>query len=150
MEQVNKIIFVCTGNTCRSPMAEALMRKEIGNQRIQVFSRGLMVICSEPANEMAIEIMADRGIDIKNHQSLPFDEDEIDEKTLILTMTQRHKTVLSQHELKGELYSIKEFAGSKGDVNDPYGGSIDVYKRCYDELESLIIKIGGLINDRNR
>lgn len=150
MTDINKIIFVCTGNTCRSPMAEALMKTCKGLQGIQVTSRGLMVICSEPANEMAIEIMSDMGIDITKHKSKPFDEDEIDENTLILTMTQRHKKVLGQRALKGNVYSIKEFVGDDGDVNDPYGGSIETYKQCFDELDILIKKIGGLINDRNR
>lgn len=144
MEKINKIMFVCTGNTCRSPMAEGLMKKNLNeDKRIEVVSRGLMVLASEPANEMAIEIMRDMDIDISKHRSKPFDEDEIDETTLILTMTERHKAVLKGHNLKGRLYSIKEFVGSSGDVNDPYGGSLETYKLCFDELEQLINKIGG-------
>lgn len=137
-------MFVCTGNTCRSPMAEGLMKKYLyGNHKIEVVSRGLMVLVSEPANEMAVEIMKDMEIDISKHRSKPFDKDEIDDQTLILTMTERHKAVLKGHNLKGQLYSIKEFVGSSGDVNDPYGGSLEIYKLCFDELEQLINKIGG-------
>lgn len=146
MEKINKIVLVCTGNTCRSPMAEGLMKHFLGtNSGIEIVSRGLMVLLTEPANEMAIEIMSDMGIDISKHHSSPFDEEEIHEDTLILTMTERHKAVLSGHDLKGQLFTIKEYVGSSGDVNDPYGGSMEVYKQCYDELEQLIKKIGGTI-----
>jgi len=145
VESINKIMFVCTGNTCRSPIAEGLMKSKFKDRKIDIVSRGLMVLCSEPANAMAIEIMADMGIDISMHRSKPFDEDELDDATLVLTMTGRHKAVLSQRIHKGKLFSIKEFVGETGDVNDPYGGTIDVYKLCYDELEQLILKIGGLL-----
>ncbi len=60
-------------------------------------------------------------------------------------MTMRHKTVLTQHGFKGEIYGIKEFVGMEGDVKDPYGGGINTYRSCVNELEEIIERLGGLL-----
>lgn len=139
MKKFNKIVFICTGNTCRSPMAEGLLKHFSEDKKIKVSSRGLMVFSQIPANNSAIFVMNEQGVDITNHISKPFDKDELEDNTLVLTMTHRHKTVLTQHGFNGDVYSIKEFIGEQGDVNDPYGGDIYSYRSCANEL-SLIIK----------
>jgi len=139
MKKINKIVFICTGNTCRSPMAEGLLKHFSEGKNIEVSSRGLMVFSQIPANDSAILVMNEQGIDITKHISKPFDKDELEDNTLVLTMTRRHKTVLTQHGFNGDVYSIKEFIGEQGDVNDPYGGDIYIYRSCANEL-SLIIK----------
>jgi len=141
MKKFNKVVFICTGNTCRSPMAEAILETYIQDKSIIVSSRGLMVFGQNPANDSAIYVMKEHGIDIRQHLSKPFDKDELGENTLVLTMTLRHKTVVTQHGFKGEVYSIKEFIGEQGDVNDPYGGDLDVYRTCANELSILIKKL---------
>ena len=141
MKKFNKVVFICTGNTCRSPMAEAILETYIQDKSIIVSSRGLMVFGQNPANDSAIYVMKEQGIDIRQHLSKPFDKDELGENTLVLTMTLRHKTVVTQHGFKGEVYSIKEFIGEQGDVNDPYGGDLDVYRTCANELSILIKKL---------
>lgn len=138
MKKFNKVVFICTGNTCRSPMAEGLLRTYCEDRNIEVSSRGLMVFGQNPANDSAVYVMNEQGIDITSHQSNPFDKDELEDNTLVLTMTSRHKTVVTQHGFNGEVYSIKEFIGQEGDVNDPYGGDLDVYRTCANELTTLI------------
>jgi protein-tyrosine-phosphatase len=124
-------------------MAEGLLRSKLSDTGIEVSSRGLMVFSQVAANEYAILAMSERGINISKHLSRPFDKDELEDNTLILTMTNRHKIVLTQHGYKGDVYSIKDFVGVKGDVNDPYGGDLNLYRECADELEALIDEIGG-------
>lgn len=145
MANFSQVIFICTGNTCRSPMAEGLFRKLYADLDIDVSSRGLMVFMELPANELAIEVMEERDIDISNHQSYHYDEDDWDENSLILTMTYGHKEILQQHGYKGEVNTLKEFVGLKGDVKDPYGGDLETYRYCANEIEELIEKLGGYI-----
>jgi len=140
----SKIIVVCTGNTCRSPMAEGLLKHYLPDE-IQVISRGLMVFQRDEANPFAVRTMKEKGIDISKHRSHPFNDEEINSKTLILTMTKRHKSVILQYGIKGHLYTIKEFIGQTGDVEDPYGGTMDVYRACANELEEIVVEIGGKV-----
>ncbi len=143
MEKYTQIVLICTGNTCRSPMAEGLMKKELKNRDYRIVSRGLMVFGQAPANPNAIEAMREKGIDIALHRSKPFDKDEYGNQTLILTMTEGHKELIVQHGFKGDVYSIKEFVGKNGDVKDPYGGDMNVYRTCANELEEIIHLVGG-------
>lgn len=141
MKKFTKVVFICTGNTCRSPMAEGFLKYLAQDKGIQVSSRGLMVFGETPANDSAIYVMKEQGIDITNHLSKAFDKDELEDNTLVLTMTHRHKTVLTQHGIQGDVYSIKEFVGAQGDVNDPYGGDLSIYRSCANELKELTEQI---------
>ncbi|MBN2222101.1 MAG: low molecular weight protein arginine phosphatase [Vallitaleaceae bacterium] len=143
MGKYKELVFLCTGNTCRSPMAEGIFKKLHPQTSLKVCSRGLMVFQEEKAGDHAIRVMAEREIDITPHRSKHFDMDEFSRETLVLTMTERHKTVILQHGFTGEAYSLREFVGLSGDVEDPYGGDLELYRRCADEIETLIEKIGG-------
>lgn len=141
MNKFNQVVFICTGNTCRSPMAEGLFKHYADDKNMNISSRGLMVFGQTSANETAVDVMKEIGIDITNHLSMPFDKDELEDNALVLTMTRRHKTVLTQHGCKGQVYSIKEFIGEQGDVNDPYGGDLYIYRSCASELSRLIKEV---------
>ncbi len=143
MKKYKEIVFVCTGNTCRSPMAEALFARLYSSADVLIRSRGLMVFESMPASEYAIQVMQEKGVNISQHQSQHFCKTSCNESVLALAMTQRHKTVLVQHNYPCDVYSIKEFVGESGDIEDPYGGNIDDYRRCAAELERVIKKLGG-------
>lgn len=145
MTKFSKIVFICTGNTCRSPMAEGLFKKIYCHLDFTVSSRGLMVFMELPANELAIEVMEERNVDISNHKSYHYDKDDWDDNTLVLTMTHGHKEILKQHGHSGEVWALKEFVGLKGDVKDPYGGDLEIYRYCANEIEELIEKLGGYI-----
>ncbi len=145
MKKYSQIIFVCTGNTCRSPMAEALLKEYIGEKHFNIISRGLTVFDSSSANEFALRALKKKDINMESHRAKLFDMAECGSKTLVLTMTSSHKNILTQHGYKGDLYSIKEFMGIEGEVKDPYGGDMATYRKCADELERLIIQLGGKI-----
>lgn len=133
------LMFVCTGNTCRSPMAEGLAKSILGEEAI-VRSSGIAVAYEDGANGKALQVMADRDIDISGHRSKQFDPKDVTDNMIVLTMTLRHKLYLtgSYPELSDRIFTIMECAGEDGDVVDPYGYDITYYRACADQLEKLI------------
>lgn len=132
-----KIMFVCTGNTCRSPMAEFLFRKLIGDRDIEVSSAGLSAIKNSKANEYAINVGKLYGLDLTKHKSTKINDSNIDEMDLILCAETFHKNQLKKDYPYLKIYTIKEFAGEVNDIDleDPYGGGLNAYLMCIKEIE---------------
>lgn len=148
MGKFQKLIFVCTGNTCRSPMAEAIFRnlEKVGDRK--AVSRGLVVLFSEPLNPKAEIVLKKHDLELNGHVSRGLKAADIDNHTIILTMTagQKKKVIELYPEAK-DVYTIKEFAGEIGDVVDPYGGTLMDYEECYIELGRLVKKTLYKLND---
>ena len=142
MKKYNKIIFVCTGNTCRSPMAATIFNSMDTSSDIEVLSRGLVVLFSEPSNPRADIVLKSHNLDLKDHKSKGLDSSDITEDTLILTMTERQKAnVLESFDNANKVYTLSEYVGENGDVEDPYGGSLIEYEESFAQLSLLIKKL---------
>lgn len=141
-----KIMFICTGNTCRSAMAEAILKKKAEEKKlnIEVYSAGLYADNRDGATLTATEIMEKMGIDLKNHRATNIRYSKITEMDIILCATKGHKiqTINLYPELKEKIFTIKEYAnGEEGDIEDPWGNNARAYEICAKELEECIDKI---------
>lgn len=140
-EDIKKVLFVCTGNTCRSPMAEGLfndiMSKE--NKAHIGYSSGLFADGS-PVSLNSVLAMNKKGIDISKHCSIQVSREMIESADLILTMTSSHKQMINSAfpEFSEKIFTLNEWAGTSGDVTDPYGGTEEEYSNCCDMIEDLI------------
>ena len=137
----DKIIFVCTGNTCRSPMAEAIYRNITEDSQLPAESRGIVVLFPEPSTPKADMVRSNHNLALEGHVSRQLEGEDITADTLVLTMTERQKLhVLETYPISENVFTLKEYNGESGDVVDPYGGTLVDYEDCYNELIRLIKK----------
>ena len=144
-----KIMFVCTGNICRSAMAQWLMKKKLedaNREDIQVFSCGIFAYDKDMASQEAIEVMQEYGVDLKQHEATNIQKSKIQQMDYVFCMTNSQKyTVLNQYpELAGRVYTLKEFATPDAqdlEIKDPWGYTIAVYRVCAAEIDSCLDKV---------
>lgn len=137
-----KILFVCTGNTCRSPMAAGILRKLLkdrGIKNVEVDSCGFTAE-GMPATSYAVEVASKRGINIENHRSKVINKGLVDSSSLILTMSRRHRDeIIKNYPGAAEkTFTLAEFASESGDIEDPIGMGKDAYERTFERLYKII------------
>lgn len=147
MKNINKIIFVCNGNTCRSPMAATIMGTFLQNTDILVQSRGMVVLFPEPYNPKAVAVAARHGMIMGSDSTVQIQNEDFDNNTLVLVMDGIIKQkIYDKYDRAINVYTLGEYAG-EGDtvVPDPYGKGIEEYNRCFEELFVLIEKAASNI-----
>ena len=135
-----KILFVCTGNTCRSPMAQ-VMAAQLFGEEVTVISAGVMAEPNSGASANAVAVMKERQIGLTGHKAQLLTEALLESADLVLTMTTSHKAAICQGSAVDKVYTLGEYAGCNVSVSDPYGGGIEVYRACADEIYELLLKI---------
>ena len=158
MNKIKSILFVCTGNSCRSVMAEGLARKylkELGKSYISVSSAGSSAIDGLSPTQETVNVMKDEGLDVSAFRSKRLTAELIKNSDLILVMEGSHKNIISSMapEAAAKTYLLKEFLINKGgknypenpDVPDPIGEPEDFYRLSFEVIKDNIKRIVELI-----
>jgi protein-tyrosine-phosphatase len=139
-----KVLVVCTGNVCRSPMAAAILRRLLagrGVEGVDVLSAGTAPWDGAPASEGSYLVSLEHGLDLSGHRARQLTTDLVDDADLVFAMGAHHVERVAELGGGGKAHLLGAYAGESGDaaeVADPFGGELEDYRVTYDRLVALI------------
>lgn len=134
------VVFVCTGNTCRSPMAAALAASifQQNGIAVEILSAGVAADPGSPASKNAVKAMGDEGLDLHPHRSAQISREILQDANLVITMTAGHLYSVNDICPQAKAFTLGDYAGESCDVSDPYGGNLEIYRQCAAQIKQLI------------
>src|SRR5881227_451692 len=151
---VKSVLFVCTGNICRSPIAEGLFRRLVGNRKdIEVASAGVHAVRGQPPSLYAVQVCESDGVDISDLRSQPLTSDLVDRATHIFAMTGAHLETIHMLFPHGaeKTFLLREFeepgATLWRDVPDPIGMGRDVYSLCAETIKNALPSVLAFVEE---
>ena len=144
MENLRRLLVVCTGNSCRSVMAKGLLKKHLAGRDVQVFSAGVSAVPGFRPTRETIEVMAKQGIDISGHLSQRLTEEMVHRANMILVMEKWHKEQILRlvPTAKSKVFFLREFSSNSSDekfeIPDPIAKPIEVYESCLGMIKECV------------
>lgn len=145
-KELKKVLFICTANVCRSPMAERLfanaMDEPNSSKKILAYSAGLSAMDGDKASQNSIDACEEIEIDIRDHRSSGLTRTSLQEASVVFCMTESHRALINMYFELPEgypIYLMREFVeGETKELPDPYGQDIEVYRQCRDRMLEAI------------
>jgi len=145
--QRDTVIFVCTANICRSPMAERLFAQALGNEeeplnQLQVVSAGVSAIDGDLVSQNSIDAMSEEGIDIQDHRSQRLNLEMIQSAVAIFVMTESHRALIEMtyENLEVPVFLMREFIPepATNQIPDPFGQSLEIYRLSRESMKEAL------------
>ena len=154
---MRKVLLVCTGNICRSPLAAVLMQRVLAERSVEgidVSSAGTGAWDGAPASEGAYLVGLEQGLDLSGHRARLLTRDLVGQADLVLTMARHHRARVDELGGEGHVFVLGEYGGREGDaaeVSDPFGGDLEVYRSTCAELATLVAAaVDRIVKDAGR
>ena len=147
----DKVVFVCKSDTCRAPMAAALLRECSLKREIEILSRGLVVLFPEPLNQKASAVLISNGINLEGYMSEQLVAEDVDDHTLVLVMEEKHipqvLAIIGEDKLE-QVQVLTTLVGEELEIMDPYGAPLPSYGLCFESLSKTIKKFAAWLNEQ--
>ena len=160
MSRSYHILFVCSGNACRSPMAEGLLKKKLFPQflkKVEIESAGTLGFSGSPASPLTIQVAKEKGVDISGHRSQPLTRELVENTDLILVMANHHKEFIRNNfpDFIDKVFLLTEFGQNDPEneqnfpeILDPIGENLSFHRKIIEQIDRELVRILPIIKEK--